>query len=156
MARELKGTKYFTHEVQERFLDQLVNSGGNIKRALDGIPITRFHLRRFAKENQGFNTRFIDALELGLDALEDEATRRAYEGVTKDKFYKTKKIGMERTYSDSLMKFLLEGRRREVFGKESKIKLEGGDSPIDVNALPEAVRDKIEQIQGAADKKDDT
>jgi len=148
----LRGIKYFTHEVQERFLDQLVESGGNVSKALSGIPITRQMLKKYLKkdaEGKGkFNERYNDAMDMGLAELEDEATRRAKDGVTEDIFYKTKKIGVRRKYSDSLMKFILEGRKREVYGKESKLKLEGGDSPLSVNGeLPEAIKEKLAEIQ---------
>lgn len=145
MDNRLKGLKYFTHEVQELFLNQLVEAGGNVNKALNGIPISRAQLMKKCKESSDFNTRYNDAMDLGIGELEDEAIRRAKDGVTEDKYYKTKKIGVKRTYSDTLMKFILEGRRREVYGKV--IKLEGGDNPLLVGELPKSLREKVAEIQ---------
>ena len=141
------GIKYFTHAVQELFLNQLVESGGNIGKALNGIPITRYQLTKYAKEHSAFNTRFNDALDLGLDALEDEAKRRGFDGVEEAVYHKAKKIGVKRNYSDTLLKFILAGRRKKIYGKETRLKLEGGDSPIDLNSLPDSIKEKLAEIQ---------
>lgn len=42
-------------------------------------------------------------------SLEDEAVRRAREGVLKPVFYQGRRCGTERVYSDGLMQFLLRG-----------------------------------------------
>ena len=56
-----------------------------------------------------------DAVERGTDALEDEAVRRAMQGVLKPVYQGGKKVGAIREYSDTLLIFLLKARRPEKF-----------------------------------------
>ncbi len=55
------------------------------------------------------------ALDIGVDALEDEATRRAVDGVDEPVFYQGEAVGVVRKYSDTLLIFLLKGRRPEKY-----------------------------------------
>ena len=56
-----------------------------------------------------------DAVERGTDALEDEAVRRAAQGVLKPVYQGGKKVGTIREYSDTLLIFMLKARRPEKF-----------------------------------------
>ncbi len=53
---------------------------------------------------------------MGADALEDEAMRRAIDGVEKPVFRGGEVVGHVRDYSDSMLMFLLKSRKPEVFG----------------------------------------
>ena len=46
---------------------------------------------------------------------EDEAVRRAHDGVDEPVFYQGKACGVVRKYSDTLLIFLLKGRRPEKY-----------------------------------------
>jgi len=62
-----------------------------------------------------FAARWQEAYEQGTDALEDEARRRAMQGVETPVYFAGKKIGELRKYSDALLMFLLRGRRPEKY-----------------------------------------
>ena len=55
------------------------------------------------------------AVELGCDALEDEAVRRGCEGSLRPVFYRGKEVGAVREYSDTLLIFMLKARRPARF-----------------------------------------
>ena len=58
-------------------------------------------------------------IDIGADALEDEAVRRAVDGVDEQVFYQGKACGVVRKYSDTLLIFLLKGRRPERYRDRS-------------------------------------
>jgi hypothetical protein len=51
--------------------------------------------------------------------LEDEAKRRAHDGIDEPVFYQGEKCGVVRKYSDNLLIFMLKARRREKFSERS-------------------------------------
>ena len=64
---------------------------------------------------EGFAEAWDEALEVGIQFLEDEAVRRAAEGVEKPIFYQGEQVASVTEYSDNLLKFLLEGRRATIY-----------------------------------------
>lgn len=75
--------------------------------------------RRAAYDRKNSDPAFAEkweaALELGIDALEDEATRRALEGTEKPVFHQGVICGHVKEFSDTLMIFMLKSRRPEKF-----------------------------------------
>jgi hypothetical protein len=86
-------------------------------------------------------------LEHGTDALEDEAVRRAVEGVIKPVFHQGKRVGTLRVFSDPLLMFLLRARRPDKFADRT---LRASDSADDLIARLKAGRARIEQRAAAA------
>lgn len=66
-------------------------------------------------------------MDLGTDALEDEAVRRAHEGVLKPVFQQGKEVGHVREYSDALMVTMLKARRPEKFKDRVASEVSGKD-----------------------------
>lgn len=67
------------------------------------------------KHDASFAKAWEEALDRAGDKFEDEATRRAVEGVDKDVYYKGEVVGQERVYSDGLLGKLLDGSKREKY-----------------------------------------
>ncbi len=65
--------------------------------------------------DEGFAQAWTEALERGIDALEDVALRRATEGREEPVFYKGEKCGSVRKPSDALLMFMLKARRPEIY-----------------------------------------
>ena len=63
------------------------------------------------KEDPEFKTAYEAAGEEAVQVLEDEAIRRAYEGVERPVSQGGKKVGVVQEYSDTLLIFLLKGAR---------------------------------------------
>ncbi len=68
------------------------------------------------KGDPSFSYRLSLAEEDAADLLEQEAIRRARDGFEKGVYHKGERVDSELQYSDSLMVFLLKGRRNAVFG----------------------------------------
>ncbi len=69
--------------------------------------------------------------EFVIQAMEDEAVRRAYEGVKEDVFYQGNVCGEKQVYSDGLLMFMLKAARPDVYRERTSIDMQ---TPIDANA----------------------
>jgi hypothetical protein len=124
------------------FIEQLM-TGCSLKDAarLSNISQT-VTLRRRATDPE-FAEAWRTAAAIGTEHLEEEAARRAYHGTLKPVFYKGVKCGVVREYSDSLMMFLLKGRKPEVYRDNVGDNVRG-DKYVQVNVqAAEQVRDMI-------------
>ena len=89
---------------------------------------------KWPENDEEFAQRWNDAVEAGIDRLEDEAIRRARDGVKRPVFYMGKVVGYVQEYSDSLLKFLLEAKRPAVYRARNinVVPPEGGDGVLEV------------------------
>lgn len=78
-------------------------------------------------ENSEFAQQWEIAKEAGVDALEDEARRRAFEGTAKPVFHQGVECGTIQEYSDTLTIFLLKGARPEKYRERVSTELTGKD-----------------------------
>lgn len=70
-------------ERRQDFLDALADSGNVVKACREsGFPRTSAY--RLRKEDDVFAAAWADAVDIGNDALEDEAIRRAVEGTEEE------------------------------------------------------------------------
>jgi hypothetical protein len=92
---------------------------------------------------------FEDATEVSLDLLEAAARQRALLGVQEPVFYKGRIVGHVRKHSDTLLMFLLNGRRGEVFNR-TKHEISGpAGGPLEVQVMEGAkagLLKKLEQL----------
>lgn len=70
-----------------------------------GIPRQSVYNRR--KGDPGFEEAWVEARTISMQLLEDEAIRRAVEGVDKPNYYKGDIVGWTTEYSDHLLTFML-------------------------------------------------
>jgi len=103
-----------THKRREKFLDQL-RKGLSVSTAADAIKVSRQAVYQLRENDPDFGAAWDDAVEVGTDRLEDEVMRRAKDGTLKPVFYKGKRCGSVREFSDTLAMFNLKGRRPEKF-----------------------------------------
>lgn len=78
-------------------------------------------------ENPEFAQQWESAKEAGVDALEDEARRRAFEGTSEPIFHQGMECGTIQKYSDTLTIFLLKGARPEKYRERVSTELTGKD-----------------------------
>ena len=101
-------------ERRTRFLEEL-SASGNVTSAAKQANISRRTAYNWRNESEAFKEEWDRAADLGTDALEDEAIRRAQSGVLEAVYQGKEKVGTIRRFSDTLLIFLLKGRRPEKF-----------------------------------------
>ncbi len=144
MARKPSLFGKIRHPKKRAFLAAMANTA-NVLRAAEIAGMDRDNHYLWLKKDPAYAAAFEVAWQRGTDALEAEAVRRAYEGVTKPIFHAGKRaidvvqnpdgslkrdelgkpIGIPaavREYSDTLLIFLLKGRNPAVFGDRTTLK----------------------------------
>lgn len=102
-----------------------LSDGASITRAAETAGIGRRTAFDHRHRDEGFALAWHEAAEAGADRLEDEARRRAAEGTLKPVYQGGKLVGEIREYSDTLLIFLLKGKRPEVFRDNVKVEHSG-------------------------------
>lgn len=95
------------------------------------------------RENDpAFAAAVVEVEEAAADRLEQEAYRRAVEGVTEPTgWYKGQPGGMIQRYSDTLAIFLLKGLRPEKYADRMEVR--GALANLDLKLLPDALIERI-------------
>jgi hypothetical protein len=93
---------------------------------------------------------YMDAFETAKEeagqSLEDEAIRRAHEGVLVPVFYKGKATGVQREFSDAVLMFLLKGFKPDKYRERGSVELTGaGGGPIEI----------VERLNAARKRRDE-
>jgi hypothetical protein len=91
----------------------------NITRSCEICGLPRRTVYDWRAADPEFAKAWEDALDKGADVLEDEAKRRAHDGVEEPVYYGGKQVGTVRKYSDVLLIFLLKGARPKKYGDRS-------------------------------------
>src|SRR5580704_13771241 len=95
-GKPAKGTK-----TEDKFLDGL-RRGWSPAKAAKAVNISRETAYGWRQHDPEFKQRWDDAIEEGTDLLEDEARRRAAEGVERGIYHAGERIDTELVYSDTL------------------------------------------------------
>lgn len=125
--------KKCTPELLERFLNYFRETG-IVSTACKAVGICPSTIHRLRHTNVKFAEVYDLARAEAVDRLEEEARRRAFEGVEKPVFYKGEECGVIREYSDKLLEFLLTFNNPAKFGGNSKHvdPAGGGAAPVQV------------------------
>ena len=91
---------------------------------LMGIDASNIHRAR--KKDEEFDTQVKVAVEEGYDMIEEEARRRAVDGVLEPVFHQGEQVGEIRKYSDALLKMLLKGYKPKRFNPGAKVSFGDG------------------------------
>lgn len=119
MARAKGIPEKFTADKRAVFLAALAKHGF-VARAARLAGVTRETARLARKKDKVFAQAWDAALAEYVEDLEAEADRRAYKGTLKPVYYKGKKCGVVREYSDTLMIFRLKALKPEVYKDRSE------------------------------------
>ena len=101
-------------ERQTEFLQHLENTG-NVSAAAKKAKIGRRTVYDWLDDDKAFKKLYEISAKIGIELLEDEVVRRAHEGVLKPIYQGGKLVGKVREYSDTLLIFLLKGKKPEVY-----------------------------------------
>jgi len=130
--------RVFDDDMKKEFLRMIAEFPSVLAacRALN-ISITAVHRAKLIDDD--FAAAWNVAIDIGYDILEAEALRRAVLGVEEPVYDKGRIVGYVTKYSDSLLAFLLKGRRRQIYGERSSDASEDKDITIRViGGLPDA------------------
>lgn len=138
-----------TAKKRAAFLSSLIETGGNVSRACEESGTARQRVYEWRAADPAFATAWDEAVEAGTDELEEEARRRAYEGVDEPVFYQGEMCGTIRKYSDTLLIFLLKGRRPDKYRENVRTEHTGKDGgPIRLVKAEEMTDDELAAIAG--------
>ena len=98
---------------------------GNVTIAAEIAHIARSAHYQWLEADPVYAAAFEDAMEQAAQRLEAEARRRAEEGVEEPVFYKGKKCGVIRKYSDTLLIFLMKGAMPDKYKERTSTELTG-------------------------------
>jgi hypothetical protein len=119
-----------TRNAREKFLAAL-REVPNVSRAARLIGMSRRYMYEVREVDAEFAQEWDDAVEVGCDAIEEEAHRRAAKGTLKPVFYKGMPVGFYVEYSDTLMLAMLKAHRPEKYREhvdmniDADVKLKG-------------------------------
>lgn len=109
----------------EAFLGHLA-AKGSVAYAANRSGIDRRVLYRLRETDEGFAARWEEALQVGVERLQDDAMRRALDGTERPVWRGGKQVGSVRQYDNRLLQFLLKAHRPETYGDRSR----GGAPPL--------------------------
>lgn len=115
-----------TPEKMAEFLEALEKTA-SVTKSCELSAIARRSVYEWRDDDEEFRAKWDAALELGTDALEDEAIRRAMHGTDKPVYQGGELVGHIREYSDTLTIFMLKARRPDKFKERTAHELTGKD-----------------------------
>lgn len=123
----MRGRTIRTPKKRAALLASIEAHAGNVTRACKAVRIARQSVWEWARDDEDFKAALDAAIDRGADLLEEEAIRRAREGTKKPVYQGGKLVGYVQEYSDTLLMFLLNGKRperykhrQELTGKDGK------------------------------------
>jgi hypothetical protein len=102
-----------TAKAMAKFLAEFAQCG-NVLRSAQAVGVGRKTVYDWLKR-EPFKALYDDAHEDALDQLEEEARRRAVDGVLKPVYQQGHRVGTIKEYSDVLLITLLKGKRPDTF-----------------------------------------
>ncbi len=135
MVKYLKRTP-----ARERKFLHALKVGATVSLSAERAGVSTSTVYNWRTADPEFHKAWDLAVEAGTDRLEDEAFRRALEGVAKPIFYQGKQVAYVRDYSDSLLVLMLKARRPEKFKERAA---EPKDSKVDVHGARDTLIGKL-------------
>ena len=136
MANLVKGTpprSKRSPKTRAKFLEAL-KATGNISKSCKLSRLPKTCAYEWRRQDEEFRQAWDEAQVEGEAVLEDEAKRRAYEGVKKPVYQGGKRVGYVQEYSDTLLIFLLKGTNKAKFGDRTTLAGDK-DNPVQVSVL---------------------
>lgn len=142
----MRGRAVRTPEIEDRFLEVLATGASVYKAALE-VGIGRRTAYEWREADPEFKARWDEAVDCGVDLMEDEALRRAKDGVTKPVYYQGQVCGEVQEYSDTLMIFQLKARRPEKYRENVDVNHRGNVAVTVVNYAAPVIEGVAEEVK---------
>jgi hypothetical protein len=98
---------------------------GNVTLAARECGVCRNNVYRVRKIDPVFASRWANIMGPLIEEVENEAHKRAIEGVEEPVFYQGKQVGVKIKKSDSLLTFLLKAYKPEIYNSPPKEEKKG-------------------------------
>jgi len=149
-ARERRVGRKETAERKQAVLDAL-SSGLTVSRACQLANISRWAVKDWKRKDPIFKKLWDEALEAGVDTLEDEAIRRGRDGYGKPLVYQGQLTGdVVIEYSDACLIFMLKAKRyadrKEITGKDGSPLMPETKAVIPWAGLEQMSEDELQRI----------
>ncbi len=112
------------HKPNQRKFLAAYSEMGNITRATEEADISRQTHYNWMSQDPEYAEAFKKAERLAADKLEEEARRRAVEGIEEPVYQGGELVGSKMKYSDTLLIFLLKGNKPDKFADRQKVEQE--------------------------------
>lgn len=96
---------------------------GSVTFAATRAGLSRRALYKHRTADEAFAGYWEEALNLGVERLQDDAMRRALEGTARAVFRNGKQVGSVQQFDNRLLQFLLKAHRPETYGERGKAAL---------------------------------
>ncbi|MEE8632239.1 MAG: hypothetical protein V3T10_02905, partial [Candidatus Bathyarchaeia archaeon] len=103
IAKSQRARVVISEKKKKIFLHHLALTGKVVASAQAAGYVDSHHLNRMRRHDKEFSTRWDDAIEVAGDMVEEEAMRRAIEGVLEPVYYRGEICGYKTNYSDQLL-----------------------------------------------------
>lgn len=125
---------------------------GSVTAAAARAGLSRRALYKHRAADEAFAGYWDEALNLGVERLQDDAMRRALQGTARGVFRNGKQVGSVQQFDNRLLQFLLKAHRPETYGERGK----SGPSPLpfDLAQRLAAARPRADAHDRAKEKRD--
>jgi hypothetical protein len=125
-----------TQLLLQKFLELLAENGGIVVDAADALNVSRTALYARRNEDEEFAAAWDEAVDRGIDVIEDEARRRALVGVDKPVTYQGEITDTYKEKSDFCLGLVLRAHRAKYRNRTEISGPEGGPISNVVVYLP--------------------
>ena len=125
----------------DAFFHELAQTG-SVGTAAENAGVQRSTLYQLRRRNKAFAARWDEALDMGVDRLQDDAITRATVGVERPVFRNGRRIGSVQQFDNRLLQFLLKAHRPETYGDKGRAALP--PLPFDLAQRLAAARPRVE------------
>ena len=120
VARKPDSRAVLAKKKRRVFLDVLAKTGRVAEAARACGYTDTAGLQAYRRQDEDFAEDWNHALEAAAHVMEEEAIRRATEGVLEPVYYKGAVAGYKTNYSDTLLMFILRGLKPETYRENAR------------------------------------
>ena len=97
-----------------------LSRSGSVSYAAEQARVERRTLYRRRANDEHFAAQWDEALNLGIDRLQDDAMKRALGAAERAVWRNGKQVGSVQQYDNKLLQFLLRAHRPEIYGEKKQ------------------------------------
>lgn len=144
----------FDLKKRKQFLKELTRTC-NITMAAHKVGIHKYTAHQAKAKDEDFSEAWDNALDEGIDLLEEFARKRAFDGVKREVYYQGKVCGKFHEYSDGLTKFLLRAHKPERYSDRTDLNVKHSGGVLLIPAGQGTVEDWMKENATTMEESDE-